>query len=383
MQLTEFGFLYFASSSSLTRSLKFRTMKIVFIAVGSRKRKPDKSLPNISKKDKPSPAVELTEPDQDTMSPPASPKRPSRARKQKRPPSDSEDDSTSFSRKNEREGVGHDDSDDTLDSVASSRSSRSRNVGATAIANQPAAKSTRSGRGKKIIETESDDDKSCSEKSEQTANADTEMVALSESPIPTSKRVKRTAPAKRGRKKQNTAPESSEEEDDRKKSQDPTPSLSTPIKRRTGRAATSSHSASVKTESSPAAVTRRRTTPAGSVEGSPAPISTRGRRRKVNADVKEFLKEAKKELETKTGRGKRGAKVKEEIIEEEEHETAVVKTEPKKRGGRNTKKPDVKQEADVSPQPLITVGRGKRKKVSFNHYYGSVIKISLVNGDHY
>ena len=89
------------------------------------------------------------------------------------------------------------------------------------------------------------------------------------------------------------------------------------------------------------------------MEGSPAPGLKRGRRREVNSDVKQFLREAKQELETKTGRGRR--KVKEEPVQEEEQ------GDLKRRGGRELRKHEVKQEVDVSPEPVITVGRGKRK----------------------
>lgn len=66
--------------------------------------------------------------------------------------------------------------------------------------------------------------------------------------------------------------------------------------------------------------------------------------------MKELLKEAKQE----TKRGRR-AQVKEEDIEEEKE----IKQEPKRRGGRVS----FKQEVPASPEPVITVGRGKRKKV--------------------
>ena len=313
-------------------------MIIVFSAGSSRKRKPVKPLPNNPKKDKLSPP--LTDFDftkRTSKLPPASLKQKVAARKQKRPLSDSEGDSSCVSRRNSRRG--QDESDDTQDSMKS---------------NQSIARSTRRGNKNKIIETESDDG---------------EPFLKAESEIPTIKKT--TVAAKRGRKKQSPAPDITDDEEER--GQSPEPTLSTPVKRQTIRASRSSPAVSLKTESPPAASTRRRTTPSDSVEGSPAPISKRGRRRKVNSDVKEFLKEAKKELETKTGRAKRGAKVKEEMVVEEEQENIAVK----KRGGRNTKKPGVKQETDVSPEPLITVGRGKRKKVSFHRgfYCGILILV--------
>ncbi|XP_063694508.1 mediator of DNA damage checkpoint protein 1-like isoform X4 [Bolinopsis microptera] len=302
----------------------------------SRKRKPVQSLPNNPKKDKLSlPLTDLDNAKRTTKLPPASLKQKVAARKQKRPLSDSEGDSSGVSRRSARRG--NDDSDDTQDSMKS---------------NQSIARSTRRGNKNKIIETESDDG---------------ELSLKAESEIPTTK--KKTVAAKRGRKKQNTAPDITDDEEARSQSPDPQPTLSTPVKRQTNRASRSSPAVSLKMECSPAPSTRRRTNPSDSIEGSPAPISKRGRRRKVNSDVKEFLKEAKKELETKIGRAKGGAKVKEEMVVEEDQENVAVKVEPKKRGGRNTKKPGVKQEFDVSPEPLITVGRGKRKKTS-----GSTVK---------
>ena len=67
------------------------------------------------------------------------------------------------------------------------------------------------------------------------------------------------------------------------------------------------------------------------------------------------MKEAKQELDTKTGRGRR--KVKEEPVQEEQH------GDLKKRGGRELIKQEIKQEIEVSPELVITVGRGKRKEV--------------------
>ena len=214
-----------------------------------------------------------------------------------------------------------------------------------------------------IVETESEE-----EDLKAAETPEVEESKLPSPPVPQAPATKKkvTAPARRGRKKKNTAPEPSgleEEASDTKQSPDQPSVLSTPSRRRTGRTATVSSSVSVEMGNSPVTSSRREASTAAPVEGSPAPVSKRGRRRKVNSDVKVFLKEAKQELETKTGRGRR--KVKEEPVQEEEQ------GDLKRRGGRELRKHEVKQEAEVSPEPVITVGRGKRKKVrvfSFIHF---------------
>ena len=246
--------------------------------------------------------------------------------------------------------------------MASSRSSRSAitdraAAAAAGKASSRALKSVRGGRKKQIIETESEEEDM---KAVKTLEVDESKLPSPPVPQAPATKKKAAAPARRGRKKKNTAPESSgheEEISDGKQPPDQPSVPSTPSRRRTGRTATISSSASVEMGNSPVTSSRRVAIPAAPVEGSPAPVSKRGRRRKVNSDVKEFLKEAKQELETKTGRGRR--KVKEEPVQEEQH------GDLKSTGGRELRK----QEDKVSPEPVITVGRGKRKKVRVICYF--------------
>ena len=110
-----------------------------------------------------------------------------------------------------------------------------------------------------------------------------------------------------------------------------------------------------------------------SSEASPAPThSKRGRLRKVKSDVREFLDDAKKELEPRTIRGRRNTvPVKEEVVEENISGNVVAEKVGRGGKGKGALKRGVKQEAESKqeqevkrePSPVITIGRGKRKKV--------------------
>ena len=121
-------------------------------------------------------------------------------------------------------------------------------------------------------------------------------------------------------------------------------------------------------EASPRALRKR--TKTTSSEASPAPsISKRGRVRKVKSEVRDLLSAAKQELDPKTARGR---KVGLAVKKEDDEETEVRTGQGSKRKGTQKRKPEIKEESDSKLEssgsirkesPVITVGRGKRKKV--------------------